>query len=111
MSGVDLTVLEAIDPNTALVLMSEIGPDVSRFPTVKHFCSWLGLAPQHQMSAGKIRKRRVQGGASRAGRALRLAGQALDTAVRAAVPVLGRDPTRPRFRLRRSVGAATAHAT
>ena len=39
MSGVDLTVLEAIDPNTALVLMSEIGPDVSRFPTVKHFCS------------------------------------------------------------------------
>src|SRR5215467_8203597 len=32
MSGVDLTVLEAIDPNTALVLMSEIGPDVSRFP-------------------------------------------------------------------------------
>jgi len=76
MSGVDLTVLEGIDPSTALVLMSEIGPDVSRFPTVKHFCSWLGLAPQHQMSAGKIRKRRVQGGASRAGQALRMAGQA-----------------------------------
>ena len=37
---------------------------------------WLGLAPQHQLSAGKIRKRRVQGGASRAGQALRLAGQA-----------------------------------
>src|SRR5262249_6977167 len=46
MSGVDLTVLERIDPNTALVLMSEIGPDVSRLTTVKHFCSWLGLAPQ-----------------------------------------------------------------
>jgi transposase len=76
MSGVDLTVLEGIDPNTALVLMSEIGPDVSRFPTVKHFCSWLGLAPQHQLSAGKIRKRRVKGGASRAGQALRMAGQA-----------------------------------
>ena len=76
MSGVDLTVLEGIDPNTALVLMSEIGPDVSRFPTVKHFCSWLGLTPQHQMSAGKIRSRRVQRGASRAGRALRLVAQA-----------------------------------
>jgi transposase len=75
MSGVDLTVLEGIDPNTALVLMSEIGPDVSRFPTVKRFCSWLGLTPQHQMSAGKIRSRRVQRGASRAGRALRLAAQ------------------------------------
>jgi transposase len=75
MSGVDLTVLEGIDPNTALVL-SEIGPDVSRFPTVKHFCSWLGLSPQHQQSAGKIRRRRVQRGASRAGRALRLVAQA-----------------------------------
>jgi len=76
MSGVDLTVLEGIDPNTALVLLSEIGPDVSRFPTVKHFCSWLGLSPQHQLSAGKIRSRRVRRGANRAGRALRLVAQA-----------------------------------
>jgi hypothetical protein len=76
MSGMDLTVLEGIDPNTALVLLSEIGPDVSRFPTVKHFCSWLGLSPQHQLSAGKIHRRRVQRGASRAGRALRMAAQA-----------------------------------
>jgi transposase len=75
MAGVNLTVLEGIDPNTALVLLSEVGPDVSRFPTVKHFTSWLGLSPQHQGSAGKIRSRRVQHGASRAGRALRLAVQ------------------------------------
>jgi transposase len=73
MSGVDLTVLESIDPNTALVLLSEVGPDVNRFPTVKHFTSWLGLSPQHQGSAGKIRSRRVPHGACRAGRALRLA--------------------------------------
>jgi transposase len=75
MSGVDLTVLEGIDDNTALVLLSEIGPDVSRFPTVKQFTSWLGLCPQHQGSAGKVRSRRVRRGASRAGRALRLAAQ------------------------------------
>jgi transposase len=75
MSGVDLTVLEGIDPNTALVLLSEIGPDVSRFPTVKHFCSWLGLSPQHQLSAGKIRSRRARRGVNRAGRAFRLAVQ------------------------------------
>jgi transposase len=75
MAGVNLTVLEGIDPNTALVLLSEVGPDVSRFPTVKHFTSWLGLSPQHQGSAGKIHSRRVQRGASRAGRALRLAVQ------------------------------------
>lgn len=75
LSGVDLTVLEAIDPSTALVLLSEVGPDVSRFPTVKHFTSWLGLCPQHQSSAGKIHRRRVRRGAHRAGRALRLAVQ------------------------------------
>jgi transposase len=75
MSGVDLTVLEAVDPTTAMVLLSEVGPDVSRFPTVKQFTSWLGLCPQHQSSAGKIRRRRVRRGAHRAGRALRLAVQ------------------------------------
>src|SRR6266850_4283434 len=75
MAGVDLTVLEGINANTALVLLSEVGPDVSRFPTVKRFTSWLGLCPQHQGSAGKIRSRRVPRGGNRAGRALRLAVQ------------------------------------
>jgi len=73
LAGVDLTVLEGIDANTALVILSEVGRDVSRFPTAKHFSSWLGLCPQHQGSAGKIRSRRVQRGASRAGRTFRLA--------------------------------------
>src|SRR5207247_234326 len=40
MAGVDLMVLEGIEASTALVLLSEIGPDVSRFPTVKQFTSW-----------------------------------------------------------------------
>jgi hypothetical protein len=75
MAGVDLTVLEAIDPTTAMVLLSEVGPDVSRFPTVKQFTSWLGLCPQHQSSAGKIRRRRLRRGAHRVGQALRLAVQ------------------------------------
>jgi transposase len=73
MAGVDLTVLEGVDENTALVILSEVGSDVSRFPTAKHFTSWLGLCPQHQGSAGKIRSRGVRRGANRAGRALRLA--------------------------------------
>jgi transposase len=75
MAGVNLTVLEGIDPQTALVLLSEVGPDVSRFPTAKHFCSWLGLSPQHQQSGGKIHSRRVRHGGCRAGRALRIAVQ------------------------------------
>jgi transposase len=73
IAGVDLTVLEGIDANTALVILSEVGRDVSRFPTAKHFSSWLGLSPQHQGSGGKIRSRRVQHGVSRAGRTFRLA--------------------------------------
>lgn len=75
MSGVDLTVLEGVDEGTALVILSEVGADVSRFATVKQFTSWLGLCPQHQSSAGKIKSRRVRRGAHRAGRAFRLAVQ------------------------------------
>ena len=75
MSGVDLTVLEGIDDSTALTILSEIGTDMSKFPTEKHFTSWLGLSPQHQGSAGRIRSRHVRRGANRAARAFRLAGQ------------------------------------
>ena len=43
--GVDLTLIEGIDVGTALVILAEIGVDVSRFPTEKHFASWLRLCP------------------------------------------------------------------
>ncbi|WP_423228798.1 transposase [Pseudaquabacterium rugosum] len=45
MCGVDLTRIDGIDVTTALVVVSEIGADMSRFPTDKHFASWLGLCP------------------------------------------------------------------
>jgi transposase len=75
MSGVDLTAIEAIGPTTALVILSEIGIDLSAFPQEKNFVSWLGLCPQHRGSAGKIFKRRTRRGANRAARALRMAAQ------------------------------------
>jgi transposase len=75
MAGVDLTVIEGISETTALVILSEIGTDLSRFPTEKNFVSWLGLCPQHRGSAGKIFTRRVRRGANRAARALRMAAQ------------------------------------
>jgi hypothetical protein len=75
MSGVDLTQIEGVSETTALVLLSEIGTDVSKFPHEKNFVSWLGLCPQHRGSAGKIFKRRIRRGANRAARALRMAAQ------------------------------------
>ena len=75
MAGVDLTVIEGIDETTALVVLSEIGTDLSRFPTVKNFVSWLGLCPQHRGSNGRMLSRRVRKGANRAARALRMAAQ------------------------------------
>ncbi|HZR99309.1 MAG TPA: IS110 family transposase [Chloroflexota bacterium] len=75
LAGTDLTAVEGIDDATALVLLSEIGTDLSRFPTAKHFVSWLGLCPQHRGSNGRLLSRRVRKGANRAARALRLAAQ------------------------------------
>jgi transposase len=75
MSGVDLTLIEGISETTALVLLSELGTDLSKFRHEKNFVSWLGLCPQHRGSAGKIFKRRMRRGANRAARALRMAAQ------------------------------------
>ena len=74
-SGQDLTLIEGIDQSTALNVLAEIGWDMSKWATEKHFTSWLGLCPQHRGSAGKILSRRLRGGANRAARALRMAAQ------------------------------------
>jgi transposase len=75
LAGADVTLIEGIDETTALVLLCELGYDLSKFPTERHFTSWLGLSPNHRGSAGKIKRRRVRPGANRAARALRVAAQ------------------------------------
>jgi len=77
MAGVDLTVIEGIEESTALVVLSEIGTDMSRWPSAKHFCSWLGLCPNHRISGGRVLSRRTKPCANQAATALRLAAQAL----------------------------------
>jgi transposase len=74
-TGQDLTVIEGVDQNTALTVLAEIGTDMSKWPSEKHFTSWLGLCPQHRGSGGKIKTRRLRGGANRAARSFRLAAQ------------------------------------
>jgi transposase len=74
-SGKDLTLIEGIEQSSALTILSEIGYDMSKWPTEEHFTSWLGLCPQHRGSANKIKNRRLRGGANRAARAFRLGAQ------------------------------------
>jgi transposase len=73
MAGVDVTMLEGIHEATGLILLSETGLDLSKFPTERHFTSWLGLSPNHRGSAGRVKRRGVKASASRANRAFRLA--------------------------------------
>jgi transposase len=77
ITGVDLTAIEGIDDTTALIIVSEIGLDMSRWPTVKHFTSWLGVCPPQQVSGGKVLSRGTKPSANRVATALRLAASCL----------------------------------
>jgi transposase len=73
MTGVDLTQIDGIAAPTALTVISEIGTDMSRWKTVKHFTSWLGLCPGTKVSGGKVQTSKTKPTANRAATALRLA--------------------------------------
>jgi transposase len=73
MSGVDLTSIDGIDTNTALKILAEIGTDMSRWKTAKHFASWLGLSPGTKVSGGKILSSATKPVANKAAAALRKA--------------------------------------
>jgi transposase len=79
MCGVDLTRIDGIDVSTALVVVSEVGVDMSRFTTVKHFTSWLGLCPGTKITGGKVMSGKTKRCSNRAAQALRLAAAALRT--------------------------------
>jgi len=75
--GVDLTSIDGIDVLTAQTILSEVGADMSGFPTENHFASWLGLTPSKDFSGGKpigTGKRKVQ---NRVAMALRMAATTL----------------------------------
>src|SRR5262245_14176972 len=75
--GLDLTEIEGISELTALTIISEIGPEVSKFPTVKQFCSWLGLCPNWKKTGGRVKSSRTRPGVNRAATAFRLAAHGL----------------------------------
>ncbi|EIP97337.1 transposase IS116/IS110/IS902 family [Opitutaceae bacterium TAV1] len=73
--GVDLTSIPGVSTLTAQTVWAELGADLSAFPTVKHFCSWLSLCPDNRTSAGKCLSTKTRASANRLAHALRLAAQ------------------------------------
>jgi transposase len=69
--GIDLTQIPGINPLTAQVLLTEVGPNLSRFPTAAAFC------PEGKISGGQVLSSRTRPTKNRAALALRLAAQAL----------------------------------
>ena len=66
-----------MDAHTALKVVSEIGTDMTKWPTAKHFASWLGLSPNNRVTGGRVISSRTKPSANRAAKALRLAANAL----------------------------------
>lgn len=68
--GVNLNSISGINDYTLLRLLGEVGHDMQRFPSVKHFVSWCQLAPLHNQSGKMIRRVKVRNG-SKAGQIFR----------------------------------------
>jgi transposase len=77
MLGVDLTAIDGISVGVALIIASELGHDVSVFRNEKAFSNWLGVAPNHKITGGKIKSRKTRPGANRIATALRMAAASL----------------------------------
>ncbi len=73
--GLDLTVIGGLDALSVQSIITEIGTDIRAWPTVKHFCSWLCLAPHNDKSGGKVLRSRTLKTNNRANLAFRLAAQ------------------------------------
>ncbi len=76
-AGVDLTRINGLGVTAVMKILSELGPDLSRFETVKHFCSWLGLCPGTKISGGKVLSAKTKRSANRVRQALKMAAMSL----------------------------------
>lgn len=77
-AGVDLTHIDGISARASQVVLTEVGLDVSSFPTERHFVSWLRLSPRMAISGGKpLPQKRNGTGATRVAGVLRMAAASL----------------------------------
>jgi transposase len=73
--GVDLTAVDGVSIQTGFAFLSEVGPDLSKFPSPEHFASWLGLCPDNRISGGRTLSMCTRPVANRLATALRMAAQ------------------------------------
>ena len=76
-AGVDLTRISGLGLTVTTTILSEIGPDLSRFANVKHFCSWLGLCPATKISGGKVLSAKTKRSVNRVRQALKMAAMSV----------------------------------
>jgi len=74
--GVNVSSVSGINDYTLLRLVGETGTDMSRFPSIKHFVSWCGLAPGHYQSGKYKRTKRMP--CSKAGQIFQEIAQGLE---------------------------------
>lgn len=75
--GVDLYQIGGVRNGTVLTILSTLGEGIHKFPTQKHFVSWLRLAPNNKISGGKILSSRTQKGKNQLSIALRQAANTI----------------------------------
>lgn len=77
VTGVDLTQIDGLNSSTVQDIITDIGTDMSKWPTSKHFCSWLRVAPENKKTGGKVFFSSTKKTKNRANKALRMAAFAL----------------------------------
>jgi len=82
INGVDLSLVDGFGVSLAQTVTMEVGTDVGeKFPTEKHFCSWLPqVAPKHEISGGTVLKNKTLKTKNRAGQAFRMAAHSVKKA-------------------------------
>jgi transposase len=71
--GADLTQIHGFGSYTVLRLVAECGDDMRKWPTAKHFTSWLSLAPGNKISGGRLLSSKTRRSSNRAAALLRIA--------------------------------------
>jgi transposase len=71
--GIDITQIHGLGPYVSLRMIAECGTDLSRWPSAKHFTSWLSLAPGCKISGGKVLSARTRKTGNRITALLRMA--------------------------------------